>query len=236
MTSFCDFLFQKAVENTSHFLHYAFFVFSGVCKSGSLDEATTDTLLIHATAAIQQTRSHLDCCASLSFLKEAFRRFRVHVSDERIGFLVTLWGAIRELPDFQSCVDYLANIFFLISDRISEEFMAEVLEAFPPLSERCLTSEMCSLLIDYFAVERTARVRIAGAKAIVRLVSAGKAIRYCHRIELPELLEMIRLGVDLMRSLDGGEELIAEVLPGRQRAHEIVCEWFGQIANGRSGA
>jgi hypothetical protein len=154
LSSVCFFLFEKARENTPHFLHYAFFVFSAVCRNGNLDEASANTLLVLATDAIQRTASHFDCCAALMFLREAFRRWFAQVTGERVGFLVELWRTVRPLPAFLSCVDYLASIFLIIAEHLPQAFVADVLEAFPPRAERSLTAEMCARIAAYFGCRR----------------------------------------------------------------------------------
>jgi hypothetical protein len=228
MSPVCFFLYAKAQENAAHYLHYAFFVFSAVCRSGNLEESTANTLLMLATDAIQRTRSHFDCCAALKFLKEAFRLWSAQVTEERVGFLIELWRTIRPMPVFQSCVDYLSNIFLIIGDRLPPPFTAEVLEAFPPRAERCLTAEMCGLLRGYFGEQREDAVRVSGARACVRLAAAGSAIRYCHRIEFDEVALMIRLGLALVRSVDA--DVITGALPERTRAQERVRQWFDRLA------
>jgi hypothetical protein len=238
LSGFCGFVFQKATENPEHFLHYAFFVFSAVCKSGGLDTATETALLAHAASAIQQTKSPIDCCASLQFLREAFRQSLDHLSDELIGFLITLWEEIRGLPDFQPCIDYLLNIFLLIAPRLPPdgELFVSVLDAFPPKAERSLTQEMCPLLRTYFADvgARPPEVRLAGARAVVRMLAAGVTLRYCHKIETDDLMQMIELALTLLASIGGEIDVIGECLPGRLRAQATVREWFSQFIAGHT--
>ena len=222
--AFYKFLIEKTNENPMHYLHYAFFVFAECSRENIIDAETTETLIASAYSVIQQTKSSLDICSALIFLKAVLEKSLDALSPERLAIIVQLWDNVHSSSTYQAATDYLACILLLVACAmpLHQPVLVSVLDSFPPKQERCLTSEMCGFLGTLFSVEQPTELVIEAAKSIIRLLASGKTIRYCNKTGTEVMEQMVRLCVHMIQTTGSDRGLIAEVLADRPRKQEVV--------------
>ena len=224
INDFCKFLIEKTNANPSHYLHYAFFVFSECGRQGLMDPATTETLTTSAYSVIQQTKSNLDICSSLRYLKSILELSLDTLTPERLALILGLWATLRTSSTYQAAVDYTANILLYVACHrpIDPPHLLTVLEAFPPKQERCLTTETCNLLATLFTQDLPGDLKLAGGCGIIRLLASGKMIRYCNKTGPDTMGAMARLAIQLLNQ--DPQPAIAQVLADRPHKQELVTQ------------
>ena len=234
---FCHQLFEKTMESPVFYSHYTFFLFSDCIKYSVIDDETSESVLNAAFNQLKGDFTNFDASCSLLCIKAALEKNpdskETLFTEERMSILIESW--MKMASDYTMLLSrpYLASIFIKIGfqNLIPPPIFKSALEAFPT-EIKSITGEICQILLENvqsFPVQ-SPEIILEIFKGTLRLLSAGKSIRYTHKITADTVVEMIKLALMIATSMNlDVPEILMECFPSSQRKRDIILGFFQQV-------
>ena len=227
---FLNQLYVKAKENPLYYSHYTFFVFSECFKQNLIDVNMENQLLNEAFDILQKVHSNLDASSSLLCIKEATFKSLDFLNEERMKNLIQFWISIQENSAMSQSKAYFSSLFFYLGIKrvVNNDIFISAIRNFPT-SVKILTREICDLMINNSASFDSfePQVKYELLKGIIRLLSVGKSIRYCHKINSDYVIWLIKFALHLANSLQCNlASVVEECLPNSPRKQNVVKTFF----------
>lgn len=224
---FLNKLFIKTQENPLYFSHYSFFVFSE-CFKQLIKIDILQTILDEAFDLLGNNTANLDAICCLLCIKEAIFKSLDFLTKERVETLTNFWISIQDNPSMKQTNSYLSNILFYLgcNNIIKGEIFLSSIRKFPT-SLKETTREMCYLIINNYIHFNNFdyQIQYEILKGIIRLLSSGKSIRYCHKIDSDVINYLIDIANNISQTLKcNTAEVISECLPASPRKQNIVLQ------------
>lgn len=230
LKSFCYQLIQKTLELPAFYSNYTFFLFANYIKYSVVDSETITPILVAAFNQLNGSGSNLDVSCSLLVIKATIERYPEILNQERMNILVECWKHINSNVSLICSSSYLGNILIFIgcNNLLPPELFVSAIQAFP-FEVKKITAETCQLILDYFRNidgkdPNVVREIVFG---IIRLLSAGKSIRYKFKLELEQVIALIKLAINLSAAIQLDlAESVAACLRNSPRKQKVVMDFF----------
>ncbi|OHT07063.1 hypothetical protein TRFO_24715 [Tritrichomonas foetus] len=229
-------LFEKTMVSPIFYSHYTYFLFSDCIKYSVVDENTVKAIINNTFDQLKGNFTNFDASCSFLCIKavlEKETRGESILNEERMSILVESWVKMTNNLSMVLSKAYLANILIILGLRemIPLDLYVSAIHAFP-MEIKHITGEVCRLFLQNKETIQNAPVIVAKEimSGIIRLLGAGKSIRYTHKIEAEIVIALIQLviSVAFSKNLDV-KQTILECFPESPRKQATISTLFQQV-------